>query len=143
MLRGVNTWVIDPDTNIAMQFGDCTGLTIGGISMSGYSGYFDNIYITGTIKWLEDNVDLFKGDTGATGPAGTDGTDANLLPWVEDWNNNKTIINGTSIVSPKIFSGVKNADDTITGVAIGRDVITIGGINHTGIYAMDHDVVKV
>jgi len=32
--------------------------------MEGYSGYFDNIYITGTIKWLEDNVDLFKGKDG-------------------------------------------------------------------------------
>ena len=59
-LKGVDTWEITTD-NIAMQFGDCSGLTINGVDMSGYSAYLNNVYITGVIKWLEDNIDKFKG----------------------------------------------------------------------------------
>ena len=44
-----------------MQFGDCSGLVIDGVDLSGYSAYLNNIYITGVIKWLEDNIDKLKG----------------------------------------------------------------------------------
>ena len=54
---------------------------------------------------------------GVPGPAGVD---ANLLDWVADWNTAKTVINSSSVITPKIFAGVKNANNTLTGVALGR-----------------------
>ncbi|GAB6119727.1 hypothetical protein [Dysgonomonas termitidis] len=54
------------------------------------------------------------------GAAGKDGTDANLLDWVADWNTNKTVIGANSVITPKIFAGVKNANGTLTGLALGR-----------------------
>jgi hypothetical protein len=59
---------------------------------------------------------------------GDDGVDANLLSWVADWNSNMTNINGTSVISPKMFAGTKNGYGQITGIAIGRDVLG-NGIN--------------
>jgi hypothetical protein len=55
-----------------------------------------------------------QGDTGAPG------VDANLLDWVSDWNTGKTLIGSNSVVTPKIFAGVKNANGTLTGIALGR-----------------------
>ncbi|MDR3245921.1 MAG: gp58-like family protein, partial [Prevotellaceae bacterium] len=55
-----------------------------------------------------------KAKTGATG------VDANLLDWVSDWNTNKTVIDNNSVITPKIFAGVKNSNGTLTGVALGR-----------------------
>ena len=40
--------------------------------------------------------------------------------WVADWDSGKTVIDGSSIITPKIFAGVRNSDGTITGVALGR-----------------------
>lgn len=61
-----------------------------------------------------------KAKAGATGPAGRPGMDANILDWIQDWNSNKTVIGSNSVITPKIFAGVKNANGTITGTAIGR-----------------------
>ena len=52
-----------------------------------------------------------KGDTGASGKDGIngiDGVDANLLDWVEDWNNNATVIDGQKLITPKSFAGPNN-----------------------------------
>lgn len=70
---------------------------------------------------------------------GTPGEDANLLPWVEDWNNNKTEIGGEYLISPKIFSGTKDSNGKLTGVALGRDCVTVDGEKKTGIFALDQD----
>lgn len=59
-----------------------------------------------------------------SGAAGSPGTDANLLDWVNEWNSNKTLIDGSTVITPKLFSGVKNPDGTITGTAIGRFVLS-------------------
>lgn len=68
-----------------------------------------------------------KAKRGATGAAGVD---ANLLDWVQNWNSNKTTIGADSVVTPKIFSGSKNADGTLTGIAIGQ--ISVGTKNDAG-----------
>lgn len=47
LLKKVNTWIIDPDKNIAGQWGDLTGLTIGGMQMSGVGTFQENSYFTG------------------------------------------------------------------------------------------------
>ena len=65
-----------------------------------------------------------KAKAGSPGAAGKPGVDANLLDWVKDWNTGKTVINGNSLITPKLFAGKKNADGTLTGVAIGRFPLT-------------------
>lgn len=90
-------------------------------------------------KWGEyKNYRLF-GHYGKDGKPGEDGKDANLLPWVEDWNNNKTEIGGEYLISPKIFSGTKDSNGKLTGVALGRDCVTVDGEKKTGIFALDQD----
>jgi hypothetical protein len=93
-------------------------------------------------KWGEyKNYRLFGhyGKDGEPGEPGTPGEDANLLPWVEDWNNNKTEIGGEYLISPKIFSGTKDSNGKLTGVALGRDCVTVDGEKKTGIFALDQD----
>lgn len=109
-----------------------------------------------TLDWnnlsaeTQENLKGEKGDTGADGEPGepgapgADGKDANMLPWVEEWNTNATSINGERIATPKMFCGQKEADGTLTGVAIGKDAVwnaTEGA--RTGIYMFDHGAEKV
>lgn len=73
------------------------------------------------------------------GEPGKDGQDANLLPWVEDWNDNKTQIGSEHIISPKIFAGTNTGtleNPILTGVALGRGVININGVSKTGLFGM-------
>ena len=52
--------------------------------------------------------------------AGAAGKNDVELDWIQDWNNNRTQIGSTTLITPKLFAGVKNADGTVTGTAIGR-----------------------
>lgn len=56
----------------------------------------------------------------AKAKAGAAGVDSNMLDWVSDWNSAKTVIGSQSVITPKLFAGTKNANGTITGVAIGK-----------------------
>lgn len=70
---------------------------------------------------------------------GEPGKDANLLPWVEDYTKNATQIGGDYLISPRIFSGTNTgtADQPVlTGVALGRDVVTVDGIKKTGLFGL-------
>lgn len=67
---------------------------------------------------------------------GEDGEDANLLPWIESWNGYATELGEDYIVTPKMFSGIRNTDGTLTGVAQGKDCITIGGEKHSGLFGL-------
>ena len=52
------------------------------------------------------------------------------LDWISAWTGQSTLVKDTSIVSPKIFAGINggtSASPSLTGVAIGRDVL--GGTN--------------
>ena len=59
MLRGQNTWEIT-DSNIAMQYGDLSNLSVFGLDMTGYSIYLSNIYMKGQIKQVKDNGNEIK-----------------------------------------------------------------------------------
>lgn len=73
---------------------------------------------------------------------GLDGTDANLLPWIEKWNGYATELGEEYIVTPKMFSGTKSSDGKLTGIAQGKECITIDGVKRTGIFALvDNEVV--
>lgn len=53
----VNDWEFTA-INIAAQFGDLTNLSVHGLSMSGYSAYLNNIYMSGTIQQQSDGANL-------------------------------------------------------------------------------------
>lgn len=55
-----------------------------------------------------------------------DGSDANIPNWVTDWDGNKTTINSTSVISPKIFAGTLT-NGVPTGVALGKNVFGTSG----------------
>lgn len=54
-----------------------------------------------------------------SGAPGKDGLDTVTLDWVKEWNTGKTLINGNTVITPKLFAGTKNSDGTVTGIAIG------------------------
>ena len=56
----------------------------------------------------------------AKAKTGAAGVDSNMLDWVSDWNSAKTVIGSQSVITPKLFAGTKNANGTITGIAIGK-----------------------
>lgn len=65
------------------------------------------------------------------------GLDANLLPWIEDWDSNKNKFGDDYVISPKIFSGEKNPTTAaLTGVALGRGVVTVDGVKKTGLFGI-------
>lgn len=51
--------------------------------------------------------------------AGASGADANMLEWVRDWNSGSTQIDASTVITPKLFAGVKHDDGTLTGTALG------------------------
>lgn len=61
-----------------------------------------------------------KARSGANGNTGAAGVDANMLDWIKEWNTNKTLINTSTVITPKLFTGIKNSNGTLTGVAIGQ-----------------------
>lgn len=58
--------------------------------------------------------------------------ETSMLDWILDWENNKTVIGNSYLISPKIFVGkkVENAEGlkTLTGVYIGPDDANTAGI---------------
>ncbi|BBL00366.1 hypothetical protein A3BBH6_06020 [Alistipes onderdonkii subsp. vulgaris] len=71
------------------------------------------------IRWEDLSEEARENLKGEKGEPGKDG--AAILPdWVADWDSGKTVIDGSSVITPKIFAGVKNSDGTVTGVALGR-----------------------
>ncbi len=72
------------------------------------------VTIAGTVYRLP-----FVWSKAKAGSPGAAGADANLLDWVREWNSGKTLINSSTVITPKLFAGVKNTDGTVTGTAIG------------------------
>lgn len=62
----------------------------------------------------------FKWAKVKAGEPGEPGSIENMPDWVADWDSGKTVIDAQSVITPKIFAGVKNSNGTITGVAIGQ-----------------------
>lgn len=70
---------------------------------------------------------------------GEPGQDANLLSWVKNWTVNAVEIGSEYLISPKIFSGTNTgtADQpALTGVALGREVVTVDGNMKTGLFGL-------
>lgn len=80
------------------------------------------------------------GTDGKDGDPGKDGQDANLLSWIEEWNGYATELGKEYIVTPKMFSGIKDEETgKLTGIAQGKDCIEIDGVKRTGIFALVED----
>jgi len=71
----------------------------------------------------------------AKAKTGAAGVDSNMLDWVKDWNGGKTVIGSQSVITPKIFAGVKNSNNTITGIAIGK--FPLSTVNSSGVVATE------
>lgn len=65
--------------------------------------------------------------------------------WLDEWDGNKTEIGGKYLVSPRMFSGTKDANENLTGVAFGRDVIKItdNGVlkQKTGVFGIKDGII--
>lgn len=99
---------------------------------------------TASVVWISQKV-AENASTGTWGNPirikGEDGKDANLLPWIEEWNGYATEIGEGYIVTPKLFSGIKTVDENgkvwLTGIAQGKDCLTAAdGTKRTGIFAL-------
>ena len=76
----------------------------------------DGVNFTKSFSWAK----AYKGNTG------NPGSQANVPSWITEWDNGKTTINGSTVLSPKIFAGsVSNGKPT--GVAIGKNVFGTSG----------------
>lgn len=97
--------------------------TVTGISAD--TGYVDITASRSGYSSVTKRFTLTKSKQGATGPqgpqgpAGNNGQDANMLDWVKEWDSNKTEVNGTSMLTPKLFAG-KVSNSLATGIALGK-----------------------
>lgn len=48
-----------------------------------------------------------------------------MLDWVKEWNTGKTLINNNTVITPKLFTGIKNSDGTVSGIAIGSFPLSV------------------
>lgn len=99
---------------------------------------------TTSVVWMSTKIasNIFDGEWG--NPIRIKGESADTLPWIKDWNDNTVQIKGDYIVSPRIFSGINEGtpdNPLLTGVAMGRNVITEGGKPKTGIYGINKNEV--
>lgn len=84
------------------------------------------VTVAGTTHYL-----AFVWSKAKTGISGTPGVDANLLDWVKEWNTGRTQIDGSTVITPKLYAGVKNPDGSLTGTAIGRYTVSSKTVSGT------------
>lgn len=66
---------------------------------------------------------------------GSPGVNPGMLDWIQDWNTNKTFINESAVVTPKIFAGKMNANGTLTGITLGS--LNVSVATESGIVSQD------
>lgn len=160
LIKSVNTsgevmYMLRPDGSGMMAKGNISWNADGSGSIFNRSIYWDTdgFHFGNGIKLTWDNLpadakEVLKGSKGDPGDKGDPGNDANLLPWVEEWNSpgNQTEISGEYVISPKMFSGTRDkTTGKLTGVAFGRGVVTVeeDGVKKqkTGIFGLKNGII--
>ena len=110
-----------------------TGLTLSksGTTITIVANAGTSLATTGsfTIPITVDGVSfnkIFSWSKVLNGKDGADGKVENLPTWITEWDGNKTTINGTTVLAPKIFAG-SVSNDVPTGVALGVNVFGTSG----------------
>ena len=75
----------------------------------------DGINFFKTFSWSKS----FKGDKG-------DSSEVDIPSWITEWDTGKTTINGSTVLTPKLFAGTIS-NSVPTGVAIGKNVFGTSG----------------
>ena len=101
------------DTTITIQANTGTSLASSG-SLS-IPITVDGINFFKTFSWSKS----FKGDKG-------DSSEVDIPSWITEWDTGKTTINGSTILTPKLFAGTIS-NSVPTGVAIGKNVFGTSG----------------
>lgn len=76
-------------------------------------GYF-NVPVTADGTTYSVTISYMKVKDGAPGE------NPGMLDWIQDWDSNKTTINGARILTPKIFAGTVHTNGSLTGLALGN-----------------------
>lgn len=63
------------------------------------------------------------------------------LDWVKEWDGTRTQINGSTVISPKIFTGTKEEGGALTGVALGSGVVNVNGVERTGVFGIRNGII--
>ena len=101
------------DTTITIQANTGTSLASSG-SLS-IPITVDGINFFKTFSWSKS----FKGDKG-------DSPEVDIPSWITEWDTGKTTINGSTVLTPKLFAGTIS-NSVPTGVAIGKNVFGTSG----------------
>lgn len=128
------------DGDIIYQFSPDGSINIGKGAIT-YNPDTNKLTLSSNVVLTWDNLasDAQNNLKGDKGDPGTNGVDANLLDWVQEWNSNRTTINGESVISPKMFAGTNGANG-LTGVALGRGVVKINGVTKHGVIGVKDGV---
>lgn len=62
-----------------------------------------------------------------------------VLDWIQDWDDNSTLIDDERVISPKMFTGIKDSSGYLTGIAMGRS-ISRGEPNNIGIIGYNKSI---
>lgn len=60
--------------------------------------------------------------------------EATMLDWIQDWETNKTTVGSTYLITPKLFVGKKEVDNSLTGVYIGPSFADYIGNTSPGLF---------
>lgn len=60
--------------------------------------------------------------------------EATMLDWIQDWETNKTTVGSTYLITPKLFVGKKEVDNSLTGVYIGPSFANYIGNTSPGLF---------
>ena len=60
--------------------------------------------------------------------------EATMLDWIQDWETNKTTVGSTYLITPKLFVGKKEVDNSLTGIYIGPSFADYIGNTSPGLF---------
>lgn len=62
-----------------------------------------------------------------------------MLGWITNWDGNSVEVNGNRVLAGRIFAGSLSSSGALTGVALGTNVINLGGATYSGLVAVKNN----